>query len=107
MWSLDPSDLGFLLDLEDTEEFIESSFPIDNLEHFKLRMELQKVMTSQWKIHNEMEPDEQMLLQFTLQSEDGKWYCLFQKDSEPCGSIATRKQHIKNHIRTHINHLPF
>jgi len=89
------------------EDFIQSSFPNAEIGHFYLRMALREVMTSQWKVDNERELDEQMLLQFAKQSEDSKWHCLFHKDSKPCGSANRRKEHTKNHIRTHIEHLPF
>jgi hypothetical protein len=58
------------------EEFIESSFPPSH-EHPHLREKLREGMTAQWKIDNEDEPDEQILLQFAERFGDGKWHCLF------------------------------
>ena len=84
------------------EKFLMSSFP----ENPHLREKLQEVMTSQWKIDNEREPAEQMLLQFAEQFGDGTWHCLFQKGGGPCGA-GGRRGHAIDHIRTHIDHLPF
>jgi hypothetical protein len=83
--------------------FLESSFPDDP----HLREKLRQVMSSQWKINNENEPDGQMLLQFAEQFEDGKWHCLFLEGGKPCKTGGGRREHTKNHIRTHIGHLPF
>jgi hypothetical protein len=92
--------------LENIEGFIQSSFPFDNFEHFDLRMKLREVMISPWKLNNEEEPDGEILLQFSKKSEDNKWHCLFHRDSKPCEGATAKKEHAKNHIRAHINHLP-
>jgi hypothetical protein len=88
--------------------FVEESFPTLDDDHFRKRVALYEVMNSDWKINNEMEPKEQLLLQFmTHDRQEGRWNCCFYELGKPCGKSFRPKDHAKGHIRTHLKHLPY
>ncbi|CAG8761274.1 12391_t:CDS:1, partial [Acaulospora colombiana] len=80
-------------------------FPLDTQEH--LRRALFHVLNSAWKHHNEREPTDEILLQFTQRT--GKLYrCLFHKqEGQQCPKEFDRKDRALDHIRTHIDLQPF
>ncbi|PVG03441.1 hypothetical protein CPB86DRAFT_779162 [Serendipita vermifera] len=80
-------------------------FPLDSQAH--LRRALFHILNSAWKHHNEREPTDEILLQFTSRS--GKLYrCLFHKqEGQQCPKEFDRKDRALDHIRTHIDLQPF
>jgi hypothetical protein len=80
-------------------------FPLDS--QANLRHALFHVLNSSWKHHNEREPTDEILLQFTSRS--GKLYrCLFHKqEGQQCPKEFDRKDRALDHIRTHIDLQPF
>jgi hypothetical protein len=86
--------------------FIEDSFPSNS--HCDLRRALARVMASPWKLQNLLEPRQSTLLEF-LKYETGskRWLCCFWIKGAPCSCSFSKKDQAKNHIRFHIEHLPF
>lgn len=90
------------------EDFIQESFPDPTEEHERLRRGLTQVMNSDWRRMHSMEPDENLLLQFTNYSRTyGRWNCCFSTDGKKCDRSTRKKDHAKGHIRWHIDHRPF
>ncbi|PVG03094.1 hypothetical protein CPB86DRAFT_779985 [Serendipita vermifera] len=100
-----PITLPSYLDLPHNN-FVRQSFPLEIEDHKQLKVALERVMTSLWKLEDAFEPDEQLLLQFMRYS-NGRWYCRFWENGRPCGKSCKKKDHAKSHIRFHINHRPF
>ncbi|KAG8758324.1 hypothetical protein FRC14_000275 [Serendipita sp. 396] len=79
-------------------------FPHDSQAH--LRRALFHVLNAPWKLANEREPTDEVLLQFTVRS--GKLYqCAFYKAEGRCVKEFDRKDRVLDHIRTHIDLQPF
>jgi hypothetical protein len=88
--------------------FIEDSFPLSSDGHCDLRRALSRVMTASWKLHNVLEPRQGTLLDFLKYETDAKrWFCCFWIKGAPCRCSFSKKDQAKNHIRFHIEHLPF
>lgn len=90
------------------DDFIHESFPEPTPEHGRLRSALAQVMTAPWRRRHTMEPDEDLLLQFTyFDKKRGRWNCSFTKDGTSCRCSTRKKDHAKGHIRWHIDHRPY
>ena len=90
------------------EDFIQDSFPEPTDEHDRLRGALTEVMNSDWRRAHIMEPDEDLLLQFTSYNRrHQRWSCCFSRDGKLCDRSTRKKDHAKGHIRWHIDHRPF
>ncbi|KAG8773654.1 hypothetical protein FRC15_001888 [Serendipita sp. 397] len=97
------------------QNFISDSFPSDSDDHYLKRDALAQVMTASWKVNNEMEPHESLLLQFMrLDASTNRWTCCFHTGGatgtggqQPCGSSYKKKDQAKGHVRFHLQHFPF
>lgn len=89
--------------------FINDSFPLSTPSHFGMRRALATVMTAPWKLQNVFEPRHStLLLSFLEHREDSKrWFCCFYVKGVRCACNFSKKDQAKNHIRFHIEHLPF
>jgi len=88
--------------------FIEDSFPLSTEDHSKLRSTLAVIMSSPWKLQNTFEPRQSTLLDFLgYETMTKRWTCRFWSKGCPCSCSFTKKDQAKNHIRFHIEHLPF
>lgn len=87
---------------------IEESFPLPTQNHLDLRRALEAVLASPWKIQNAFEPRHDVLTAFLHSDADRKrWSCSFWAGGTPCTCSFSKKDQAKNHVRFHINHLPF
>ena len=89
-------------------EFLHNCFPLTDEAHAQKREALERVMTADWKIRNQMEPHECHLLDFMrLDSQRNRWICTFYNGGIPCGSSYKKKDQAKGHIRFHLQHFPY
>ncbi|PVF98215.1 hypothetical protein CPB86DRAFT_785046 [Serendipita vermifera] len=64
-------------------------------------------MTSPWKQRNELEPSGELLLRL-MDKINGVWHCGFYESGVKCSSCsATRRIQAIEHVRRHIDLLPF
>lgn len=99
--------------LDPSQDYAEyaSYFPLRTEEHRRLRVALHGVMTSQWKLQNELEPTPQHMLQFSQRSvnNDGNalYRCLFYHKGKACEKTWNRPERILAHLRKEIELRPF
>lgn len=97
--------------VEDYEEY-KSFFPESTERHRQLRIAMHEVMTSEWKLRNELEPTSRDLLQFSSKvfGKDGvtTFKCLmWHGKSEECDKTWNRAERILAHLRGSIDLRPF
>ncbi|PVF98167.1 hypothetical protein CPB86DRAFT_814897 [Serendipita vermifera] len=92
----------------DIQGFILRSFPYGTPDFERYQKALEVVMLDEWKVKNQREPSNDVLLQFMWKDEvEDKWRCRFWDNGAPCESACRKAEHAKNHVRRHINHRPF
>lgn len=89
--------------------FINDSFPLPTPGHFSMRRALATVMNAPWKLQNVFEPRHSTLLLGFLEYREAnkRWFCCFYVKGVRCPCNFSKKDQAKNHIRFHIEHLPF
>lgn len=93
--------------LEDME-FVDRSFPLATEDHAHKRELLKTIMSSPWKLTNEFEPQEGLLVHFLRQdTQTARWDCTFSDGNRPCGASFSKRDQAKSHIRVHIKHYPY
>lgn len=84
--------------------YLQTFFPGDR--NIRRREALHEILSAQWKIENQREPQDELLLQFTTR--EGKYYkCAFWRGNEKCMKEFDRKDRALDHVRTHIDLQPF
>ena len=91
-------------------------FPLQT-DHRRLRVAMHRILNSDWKLRNELEPTSQDILQFSTKvSTDGtdgeesggfKYRCLLYHGGEKCNKSWTRAERMLAHLRGVIDLRPF
>jgi len=86
------------------DQVLQAYLPGDR--NIRRREALDEILRAPWKIANQREPQDDLLLQFTTR--DGRFYkCDFWRGNEKCVKEFDRKDRALDHIRTHIELQPF
>lgn len=95
---------------EDYEEY-KNYFPEDTDQHKRLRIAMHDVMTSEWKIRDELEPTSRDLLQFCVKTVGAEgsttFKCLMYHNKKPCEDTWNRAERALAHVRKFIDLRPF